>query len=83
MNKILHQLLYDFFDNMVEIPILAAATVVGGILFSGLYCLAWAFHFPTRGEALAWRVCSVMTSALPPAIVSTAVGQLGLMASME
>jgi hypothetical protein len=83
MNRILHQLLYDFFDNMVEIPILAAATVVGGILFSGLHCLAWAFHFPTRGETLAWRVGSVMTSALPPAIVTSAVGQLGLMASME
>jgi hypothetical protein len=53
MSRMLPQLLYDFFDNMVEIPALAAATVVGGILFGGLHCLAWTFHFPTRGEALA------------------------------
>jgi hypothetical protein len=60
-NRMLPQLPYDFFDNTFEITVLPAAIVVGGILFGGLHCLARTFHFQTRGEALVWRVCSVMT----------------------
>jgi hypothetical protein len=44
---------------------LAFGAVVGGTLFGGLHCLAWNINFPTSGEALAWRICSVMTSAQP------------------
>jgi hypothetical protein len=38
---------------------------VGGTLFGGLHCLAWNFDFPTLGEALAWRICSVVTGVVP------------------
>ncbi len=48
-----------------EIVLLSIGALLGGTLFSGLHCLAWNFHFPTKGEAMAWRVCSVITSVLP------------------
>lgn len=48
-----------------EILTLAFGTVVGSTLFSRLHYLAWNFYFPTLGKALAWRICLVMTSALP------------------
>jgi hypothetical protein len=54
------------FANNTEIISLAFGALAGGMLFGGLHCLAWNFQFPTSGEALAWRVCSVITSSLPP-----------------
>jgi hypothetical protein len=48
-----------------EVSTLLSAAFLGGTIFGGLHCLAWNFHFPTYGEALAWRVCSVVTSLLP------------------
>lgn len=48
-----------------EILFLAIGAVPGGTLFGGLHCLAWNFHFPTPAEALAWKICSVITSGLP------------------
>ncbi len=33
--------------------------------FGALHCLAWNSPFPTSEERLAWRVCSVTTTALP------------------
>jgi hypothetical protein len=36
--------------------VLAIGAFFGGSLFGGLHCLAWNFHFPAYGEALAWRV---------------------------
>jgi hypothetical protein len=48
-----------------EITVMAIGAFFGGTLFGGLHCLAWNFHFPTRGEARAWRVCSILTSVLP------------------
>jgi hypothetical protein len=53
------------FDNKDEIIPLAFGAVVGGALFGGLHCLAWNFQFPTSGEALAWKICSVLTTGLP------------------
>lgn len=44
---------------------LAFGAVFGGTLFGGLHCLAWNFHFPTSGEQLAWRICSIITTCLP------------------
>jgi hypothetical protein len=54
-----------FLGFNTEIAILAFGAFLGGTLFGGLHCFAWNFHFPTRGEALAWRVCSILTSVLP------------------
>ena len=41
----------------------------GGV-FGGVHCLAWNSTFPTPKERLAWRVCSVATTALPIIAVS-------------
>lgn len=51
-------------DDQEFIP-LAFGAVFGGTLFGGLHCLAWSFHFPTSGEQLAWRICSIITTCLP------------------
>jgi hypothetical protein len=51
-------------DYVAIVP-LAFGAVVGGTLFGGLHCLAWNFHFPTTGERLAWRICSILTACLP------------------
>jgi hypothetical protein len=48
-----------------EITVMTVGAFFGGTLFGGLHCLAWNFHFPTQGEALAWRVFSILTSVLP------------------
>jgi hypothetical protein len=39
--------------------------MLSGTLFGGLHCLAWKFQYPTSGEQLAWRICSLFTTCLP------------------
>ena len=41
--------------------------VLCGCGFGAIHCLAWNSPFPTFAEKLAWRICSVVTTALPPA----------------
>jgi hypothetical protein len=53
------------FEDNDEIMSLAFGSIFGGALFGGLHCLAWNFHFPTPGEALGWRICSIATTCLP------------------
>lgn len=53
------------FGGNQEVLPLAFGAVVGGTLFGGLHCLAWNFQFPTLEEALAWKICSVLTTSLP------------------
>lgn len=36
-----------------------------GILFGGVHCSAWWFHFPTRQEEILWRVCAVFCTVCP------------------
>ena len=43
-----------------------------GAVFGAVHCLAWNSTFPTPKERLAWRVCSVATTALPIICVSAA-----------
>jgi hypothetical protein len=38
---------------------------LGGVLLGGLHCLAWNFDFPTSQESLGWKICSVLTTAIP------------------
>ena len=38
---------------------------VGGVVFGGIHCAAWNSTFPTPGERIAWRVCAILTAALP------------------
>ena len=54
-----------FIGDNDELLVLALGAFFGGTIFGAIHCLAWNFHFPTHGEALTWRVCSVMTSVLP------------------
>jgi hypothetical protein len=44
---------------------LAFGVVAGSSLFGGLHCLAWRFQFSTSEEALAWKICSILTTCLP------------------
>lgn len=48
-----------------EMYSLILGALFGGTIFGALHCLAWNFYFPTPGEALAWKVCSVATTCLP------------------
>jgi len=50
--------------NKEALP-LAYGVVAGSSLFGGLHCLAWRFRFPTSEEALAWKICSILTTCLP------------------
>ncbi len=52
-----------------ETGMLAVGSVLGGIIFGGIHCLAWNFQFPTPTELVIWRVCSVLTTCLPLAAV--------------
>jgi len=53
-------------------------TVFFCLLFGGLHCLAWNFHFPTPIERLLWRICSIVISVSIPAswLTSTVVSFL-------
>ncbi|OTA70093.1 hypothetical protein K449DRAFT_2081 [Hypoxylon sp. EC38] len=48
-----------------DVVIWALGAVFGGIPFGGLHCLAWNAQFPTPAEAIAWKVCSIITTSLP------------------
>ncbi len=62
--------LSDFLYGNDETGVLALGSVIGGIIFGGLHCLAWNFEFPTPAELTMWRVCSVLTTCLPLAAVA-------------
>lgn len=68
-NDASHRMSEVFWNSLVgyndEIASLAFGALFGGTLFGGLHCLAWNFHFPTPGEALGWKICSVATTCLP------------------
>ncbi|KAK5045119.1 hypothetical protein LTR84_009452 [Exophiala bonariae] len=57
-----------------HINIWGLLTVFFCLLFGGLHCLAWNFHFPTSIERLLWRICSVVVSvAIPGAWLTSTV----------
>jgi len=35
------------------------------IVFGGIHCMAWSFHFPTLQEKLAWRISAASIAGLP------------------
>lgn len=43
------------------------ATILAAILFGAVHCCAWSFQFPSQTERSLWRMCSVLTVALPVA----------------
>lgn len=36
-----------------------------GVLFGGIHCIAWIFHFPTTLERLLWQITSIITIVAP------------------
>ncbi|KAI4157208.1 MAG: hypothetical protein LQ342_008457 [Letrouitia transgressa] len=55
----------DSRNRTKELVPLILGAVFGGLLFGGLHCLAWKSKFPTPGEALGWKICSIATTGLP------------------
>ena len=53
------------FNRIEELVPLTLGALFGGSLFGGLHCLAWNSEFPTPGEALGWRICSIATTCIP------------------
>lgn len=39
-----------------------------GILFGGVHCFAWWFPFPTKREAVLWKICTVYCTVCPIAM---------------
>ena len=35
-----------------------------GVVFGGIHCAGWFFYFPSSGEAILWRVCSVVLTVI-------------------
>lgn len=57
-----------------HINIWGLLTVFFCLLFGGLHCLAWNFHFPTPIERLLWRICSIVVSVSIPVAWLTSLG---------
>ena len=36
-----------------------------GVLFGGVHCFAWQFPFPTKHEAVLWKVCAIYCTVYP------------------
>jgi len=60
----------SFVDGNDEIMLLTLGAFFGGSIFGSIHCLAWNFHFPTKGEALGWKICSIGTAILPPLMLA-------------
>ena len=48
-----------------DTPLIWGLMAISSLIFGGLHCLAWNFHFPTNTELVLWRVASLASSALP------------------
>lgn len=42
--------------------------VAVAVVFGAIHCLAWSFHFATRGEQFIWRVASLSIASVPVAM---------------
>ncbi|KAK1750401.1 hypothetical protein QBC47DRAFT_394004 [Echria macrotheca] len=74
-NNVVHpswnQKMYDnkLFESMnfsyEERPLMAFIGVVSSLVVGGLHLLAWNSQFPTRTEAILWKVSSLLTAGVP------------------
>ena len=46
-----------------EVPYILFMSVVG-VVFGGIHCAGWFFHFPSGGEAILWRVSSAVLTGV-------------------
>ena len=42
---------------------------LSAILFGGLHCIAWNFHFPTHAEQIIWRTSSLFIATIPVTVL--------------
>lgn len=85
---ILAPLIYEEFESSIarnvsfRVLLKAVIWTPVAILFAGLHCLAWQFHFPTEREAVMWRVCAMLCTVGPvfavPAALLAAHGYIHL-----
>ena len=43
-------------------------TVLVTVVFGGIHCIAWSFHFPSQTEQLLWRISSIAITGIPLAV---------------
>ena len=41
------------------------ALVLVALIFGGIHCIGWSFHFPSHAEQLLWRMSSIAITANP------------------
>ena len=63
-----------FTDNHPGFWESVAVAVCVAVVFGGIHCAAWAFHFPTLQMKLAWRISASSVAGLP--IFISALGML-------
>jgi len=40
-------------------------SLISGVIFGGIHCLARNFQFPTQMEQTLWRACSLLSTCIP------------------
>jgi hypothetical protein len=53
------------------------------MVFGGIHCIGWRFHFPSHAEQLLWRISSVAITAVPLAFTCTAPFVYGITYNIE
>jgi len=48
-----------------EVRIADGITLAAGVVFGGIHCIAWFFHFRSHAELFLWRLSSVAITAVP------------------
>jgi len=51
----------EIYDNGISFPLVICVAII----FGGIHCIAWSFHFATLRERWAWRISAILVSGLP------------------
>ena len=60
--KVIHDIETIFKDPFQPV---AVTSCLMGILFGSIHCFGWNFEFPSDGERILWKVCSLAISGVP------------------
>lgn len=52
-----------------RITIANGVTLTVGLIFGGIHCIAWSFHFPSQVERILWRSASAIIVGIPLLLV--------------
>ena len=58
-----------------DISSVSGMTIVT-MVFGGIHCVAWSFHFPSQTEQLLWRISSTAITGIPLALIGIGLIQL-------